>query len=232
MDIKHLSDIEYKYIFNINDIIEAREICNQRNDIVKESDVPNEIKNSINERSNDINSLLCKVIDKIDLNNSDDYDNVLNAAIIANSDIQILIKTCLLKGKLGEISKKNPLYNDFCKWQNINIRLGAKSLLYIWNENHSTTVAFCELFLSAIVIILIAIISKNTIGIIIGGIAFAALFVMWGFIYSKRIKEFSDIDYLNRIKNSLQYKSKTVLKSTQKELLNLFGNVLNLTKKI
>lgn len=221
MNIDRLSKIEYKYLYNINDIVEARLLSQQRLKIVQESNYWSEsIKNTVKQLSNEFDTQLCHICRRDKIHNSEDYSIALDAALIANCDIQILIKRGLLKSRYKKISKTDPIYNELQTWDKIHIKLGAKSWAYIQSENHNTFFAELLIGVSFLGLSVTGMLTNNVYLFLLGIIALVIVLIL-SIKYNKRLLVFSEIDQMNRLKNSIQYKSKMLLKSTKHELFDL-----------
>lgn len=225
MDIKNLSELEYKYLFNIPDIIEAKEICHCRKEAMKKAgQLEKPDKNYIDELSEDLELLLEQLITRKDISTSDDYDMVLKTAILANSQIQTRIEKSVLQKKFGKIKRGHPLYADFQKWRTVYLKMGAKGRSRMFFENHSTSISYLVMIFAIFVFGAIAFFSRNIYLLFIDFILFVVLLVAT--VVNENNLEISNyIDHLTSMKNNFQYRNKNELKlkSTLKEILELIS---------
>jgi hypothetical protein len=228
LDINNLSDLEYKYKFNINDLNEALVLIEERNDTLQNSTcVQPELKEKIKRITNDIDLLINKIIDRDGIKCLDDYNNAIEAAILANCEIQIMVDRHALHKGFGNLKKKNPLYSKFKQWQSIQAKIGSKDWGAMVTENHSTILSLLVISLAVLFLGIVGICSESLLLVMEALFLFIVISIAF-ILLSERLYILEDIDRQYRIKNLTNYRSGTTLKVKNQKFLSL---LLNLIKK-
>lgn len=227
MNVRKLSDIEYKYLLDTDELREARDLSDKRNNIIQKSPYfTDNVKQKINAMSHDLASIMESVINRESIDSIDDYSDALDALALANADIQIEISESTRDEKFGKFKKSHPLYKDFLKWQQIQNHIGSSEWSYLVKQNHKTALCDISLWFAAFLIPLIGITSGNVIGLtcsVIGFVLVVLFLLALSVIFNTQMERNYYIDQLHRIKNYTMSRSKKTLKSRNSNLFHLLS---------
>lgn len=229
MDVSKLSDVEYKYLFDIDELREAYKLSEERNETVQKSPCfTDEVKKKINEISTDFACMINNIIERQNIKCFEDYKHALDALTLADANIQIAICESTREKQFGTFKKSHSLYKDFLKWQQVQIHIGTKEWLYLFAQGHKTALGYIMLWVFALLIILVGILSGNVIEVICCIIcSFIVVLVILAFsiAFNTRMERNYYIDQLHRIKNYTLFKSKEVLKSKNASIFRLLSMI-------
>ena len=227
MNAKKLSDIEYKYLFNIKELRLAYSMSRERNETIQKSIYFSEdLKKSIGEMSNDFASILDDIIDRHNIESFEDYRAALDALALANADIQIAVSEATREKQFHKYKKSHPLYNDLLKWQQIQNHIGSTEWLYLVAQNHRTALCNIGLWICILLILLVGMTSKNIIVLtcsIISFVIVALVLLAVTVAFSTQMERNYYIDQLHRIKNFTMFKSKEILKTKSANIFHLIS---------
>lgn len=229
MDVSKLSDVEYKYLFDIDELREAYKLSDERNETVQKSPYfTDESKKKINEISTDFDCMINNIIERQNIKSFEDYKNALDALTLADAGIQIAICESTREKQFGKFKKSHSLYKDFLKWKHVQIHIGSKEWSYLFTQGHRTAISYIALWICALFIFLICLLSRNIIAVLCGiTIFFMAILALVGFsmAFDTRLGREYYIDQLHRIKNYTLFKSKDVLKSKNASIFRLLSMI-------
>ena len=229
MNISELSDIEYKYLLDIDELREASRLSSERNSFIQKSPYfTPETKKKINGISQDLSCMIDDIVERKNIKSIDNYSDALDAITLANTDIQIAVSKSTLNGQFEKFKMSHPIYKEYMEWQKIQQHISTKEWFNLLVQNHKTSFLFVLIGFVAAFIVLCGALSKNfwlllcsliLIFIFIIGTLVVALF------RSVQVERDYYIDHLYRTKNYTQFKSKEVLKSKNTFFLRLFSSL-------
>lgn len=227
MNVSKLSDVEYKYLLDTDELCEAYNLSNKRNSTIQKSPYfKNDVKQKIDLMSHDLTCIIEGIIKRQNINSFENYNDALDALSLANADIQLEISESTRDKQFGKFKKSHPLYKDFLQWQQIQNHIGSSEWSYLVAQNHRTALGYIGLWFVIFLIPLIGITSGNVITLMCSVIVFVLIslfFLAITVIFSTRMERNYYIDQLHRIKNYTVFKSKKLLKSKNSNIFHLLS---------
>lgn len=209
MDIKSINEIEYIYIFQIDNLKKAKILCEKiNNEIARDKfSVDSDFDKMIHIYNKDFISICNNLINRININSLEDYNNAVKSLIIINSKAKQIIN------KIKDKKLKNnlkPLYKKYLEIE-CNIPFATTRTDMFFN-NHITATLIALIVVLMAELFVFAIFSENEILIAASAVTMVIIFPLY-FIFHKKIEKGFTMDRINRT----IYKN-TYVHSVNKEL--------------
>lgn len=228
MKLSDISDIEYKYIFSLDNIKSAKMLNQVRCESVKDiTFISNETKKKIFEFSEDFNSLANKIIHRNNMEDSDTYEITNHAITICNAKIADLLNDEEMNNKeYRKFLKKNKVIDKTVNcFEVINSKLGNSNYLEIKLNNWFTFafIGFMTTFLS--ILLIIAYINQNYLDIFFLSLILAVLVVVITF-KKEKVNKMIKHDYIQRIISKKEYSLSEVQEKYDHSVLETLKNMI------
>ncbi|MGN1457295.1 MAG: hypothetical protein ACI4XP_04980 [Acutalibacteraceae bacterium] len=230
MDISKLSDIEYKYIFSVDNIESAIELNRQRCNEIKNIDcIEEENKQMLIKLSKDFEELALKLKVKQNIKNSDDFDCTHRALIICNAKLAYSLNQEELKNKeYSKFLKKHKCIAEKIDcFDKINFKLGNSNYLEVKLNNWFTIFSILFIIIVLSVSLTVSLINKSDSGKAISSILLMVFLVLLLF-KKKKTDKLIKRDYIQRIIGKNEYIS---AKTQAKYDIHFLGTIKNTLEK-
>lgn len=225
MDIKNINEIEYFYIFQIDNLKKAKTLCEDIIKTIKQDKISLEsnFDKMIQTYNKDFISICNNLIERTNIVSIEDYNNAVKSLIIINAKTKQLINEN--KNKKYKAVLKS-LYKKYLQIES-NIPFATTRTDMFFNNHITATLIILVLFLVA-EIIFFAIFSDNEILIAVSAATMIVILLLY-FIFFKKIEKGFTIDRINRTiyKNTYVY---SVNKELTKKDIETISKLINITK--
>lgn len=209
MDIKSINEIEYIYIFQIDNLKKAKILCEEiNNEIARDKfSLDSDFDKMIHIYNKDFISICNNLINRININSIEDYNNAVKSLIIINSKAKQIIN------KIKDKKLKNDLEPLYKKYREIECNIPfATTRTDMFFNNHITATLIALIFVLMAELFVFAIFSENEILIAASAVTMVIIFLLY-FIFHRKIEKGFTMDRINRT----IYKN-TYVHSVNKEL--------------
>lgn len=219
--ISEINEIEYNYIFEIDNLKKALDICQTLYDEMKNGKykIPGDVYQEIQKYNEDFISICNILINRVDIKSLDDYDNAIKSLIIINSKTRKLIYN--IKGKklkTYQIELHRMIYKI-----NTYIPFSMTRLERFFN-NHITMIVIIAGFGFFTSIFFAAELSNDIYVLAISSIC-VALYLIFYVIFCKKIEKAFSLDKINRTIYKNTYTHSANKKLTKEELNSIIDIV-------
>lgn len=208
LNISELSDIEYNYIFSLDNIRDVIELNQRRIKLIQDLDFLKESKyiNKIIRLSNDLDTLAFKLLDRNSIQDNEKFNVTRQAMIICNAKIADCLNKEESKNKTYKkfIRKNKDIEKDIDCFENINIKLGNVSYFEIKLNNWMMIWIIVFIILLLSVILVVEVIIENNIGILFSSILLSGALIIL-LIKQNELKRAIKFDYIQRVLSRNEY---------------------------